>query len=154
MKEDAHRLQFPPPLGISMSFNLKLMQLLQVEEVQCRQFPPPVWLMVHLTEEAQSLLFCRLRWRPGRTAADHSWCLISQILNTTLGSWRHILLKSNHKVLDLFMGDTLFSISPDLHTFSLQILTLLSLLLGNRSRAQKLLKHVHMMEEMSRFVKV
>lgn len=48
----------------------------------------------------------------------------------------------------------LLSISPYLtylffFFFYLQILALISLLLGNRSRAQKLLKHV--MEEMSRF---
>lgn len=46
----------------SMFFNLKLMQLLQVEEVQCLPSPPPpLWLTLNLTEGGQSLLFCRLR---------------------------------------------------------------------------------------------
>lgn len=95
-----------------MSFNLKLMQLLQVEEVQYLQSPTPLWLTLHLTEEGQSLLFCRPRWCPGRNLAHQSLWLMSQILNTTL--WQQILLRSSHKVLDVFswVKLTLVSISP------------------------------------------
>ncbi|KAG8002712.1 Peroxisome proliferator-activated receptor delta [Nibea albiflora] len=63
---------------ISMSFNLKLMQLLQVEDVQYQQSHPPVWLTLHLTEEDQSLLFCRLRRCPGVNAEDHDDNLMTQ----------------------------------------------------------------------------
>lgn len=44
--------------GIAMSFSLKLMQGLQIEDVQYRS-SPLVWLVLHLAEEGQSLLFCR-----------------------------------------------------------------------------------------------
>lgn len=47
--------------GISMSFSLKLMQLLQVEEVQYLQSHPPVLAMFSLTDEGQCLLCCRLK---------------------------------------------------------------------------------------------
>lgn len=101
-------IQYFPPLGISMFSNLKMTQLFQVEEVQYLLSPPLVWLALHLTEEGQGLLFCRLRWYPGRNAADQSLWTISQILNTTLGIWQQILLRNSHKVIDVFMGETDF----------------------------------------------
>nr|XP_040049179.1 makorin, ring finger protein, 4 isoform X3 [Gasterosteus aculeatus aculeatus] len=82
--------------GISTSFNL--MQLLQVEEVRYLWFPLQQRTL-HPTGEGRRLLFHKLTCCPGSRTADHSCCLASQILNTTLGSRHQILLRSNLKLV-------------------------------------------------------
>lgn len=65
-----------------MFHSLRLDKLYLAEEVQYPLSPPPMWPTLQLTEEALSLLFCRLGPCPGRNAAEQ-WP-VAQILKTKL----------------------------------------------------------------------
>lgn len=103
-----------------MSSSLKLTQLFQVEEVRYLLCPPPVWLAFHLTEEGQSLLSYRLRWRPGRNAAGQRMWLMPR---TTTRLWQQLLLWDSRKVSNVFFFFyfTLASIFSTLNYFSLPL---------------------------------
>lgn len=75
-----------------MFHSLRLDKLYLAEEVQYPLSPPPMWPTLQLTEEALSLLFCRLGPCPGRNAAEQ-WP-VAQILKTKLDIQQKII-KSN-----------------------------------------------------------